>query len=117
MAASRGAVYVHVLQPNQYATSRTFTPEEAQVAVNAGSPFKPGAEQGYPALVRALDARRAAGSPWSEQDGTHLFDRESSKVYIDDCCHYTLRGYELLADFVADAVAAGWEASSATVRR
>ena len=46
-----------------------------------------------------------------------LFDRESSKVYIDDCCHYTLRGYELLADFVADAVAAGWEASSATVRR
>jgi hypothetical protein len=27
-------------------------------------------------------------------------------VYIDDCCHYTLRGNQLLADFIAKGVLA-----------
>jgi hypothetical protein len=116
MATANGAVYVHVLQPNQYATTRSFTPEEAAVALNAGSPFKAGAEQGYPALVRAMEARRTQAGASGEVDGTHLFDREPSKVYIDDCCHYTLRGYELLADAAASAVAAGWDAGAATRR-
>ena len=85
MATAQGAVYVHVLQPNQYATTRSFTKEEAAVALNAGSPFKAGAEGGYPALVRAMEGRRAGAGGAGEVDGTHLFDREPSKVYIDDC--------------------------------
>jgi hypothetical protein len=28
-------------------------------------------------------------------------------VYIDDCCHYTRRGYELLADLIAARAIAG----------
>ena len=91
--------------------------EEAAVALNAGSPFKAGAEGGYPALVRAMEARRAGAGGAGEVDGTHLFDREPSKVYIDDCCHYTLRGYELLADAAASAVAAGWGEAGAATRR
>ena len=37
-------------------------------------------------------------------DATGIFDREPSAVYIDDCCHYTLRGNQLLADAIARQV-------------
>ena len=37
-------------------------------------------------------------------DATRLFDDERALVYADDCCHYTLRGNELLADFVVRSV-------------
>jgi len=103
MLAARHVPYVHVLQPNQYATSRPFGPGEEKVALNPASPFKPGAEHGYPVLVSAAAAGRR--DPRTRVfDATYLFDREPAPVYIDDCCHYTLRGYELLADFIASAV-------------
>jgi hypothetical protein len=54
MLAARGARYVHLLQPNQYFTTRPFAPGEAEVALAADSPFKPGAERGYPALERLV---------------------------------------------------------------
>jgi len=103
MLAARRVPYVHVLQPNQYATTRSFGPDEAKVALNPDSPFKRGAEMGYPALVRAAVAG-SGDARTSVVDATHLFDREPSPVYIDDCCHYTLKGYSMLADFVAAAV-------------
>ena len=34
-------------------------------------------------------------------NATGIFDRESAAVYMDDCCHYTLRGNQLLADAIA----------------
>jgi hypothetical protein len=104
----QGIAYVHVLQPNQYATARRFSDAEAAVARNPASPFKLGAEQGYPRLLEALHAR-----PPTERifDGTAIFDSEAAPVYVDDCCHYTLRGNQLLAAFVARAVVTahpGW---------
>jgi hypothetical protein len=102
--ARQGATYVHVLQPNQYATERRFSDAEAKVALNPASPFKPGAEQGYPALVAAVGALPQATDPPHIFDATHVFDTEPSPVYVDDCCHYTKKGNELLADFVAQAV-------------
>ncbi len=101
----RNVPYVHVLQPNQYFTRRTFTADEARVALNPGSPFKTGAEQGYPALVRAAAALARQGV--TIVDATASFDREPAAVYIDDCCHYTRRGYELLADLIAARTLAG----------
>ena len=35
---------------------------------------------------------------------TGIFDREASAVYMDDCCHYTDRGYEILAEIIANRV-------------
>ena len=103
MLAARGARYVHVLQPNQYFTTRPFAPGESDVALLAASPFKPGAEQGYPELERvvARGAFKQAGVTFV--DGVHLFDAERGAVYIDNCCHYTRRGYEILADAIANA--------------
>ena len=100
----QGATYVHVLQPNQYATARRFNDAEAKAALNQASPFKPGAEQGYPALHAALAALPPEPDRPHIFDATRVFDAEAAPVYVDDCCHYTRRGNELLADFVANAV-------------
>jgi hypothetical protein len=101
--ARQGAAYVHVLQPNQYFSQRRFTEGERKVAINPASPFKPGAELGYPKLLAALSGSVAVdGSPVF--DATRLFDDERALVYADDCCHYTRRGNELLADFVVRSV-------------
>jgi hypothetical protein len=96
--AARGALYVHVLQPNQYFTTRRFGAAEARVARNPAQPFKVSVERGYPALER-----HAAQLQRSERfaDATTLFDHEDAAVYEDDCCHYTQRGNELMAAFVA----------------
>ena len=101
LLAARGVSYLHVLQPNQYFTRRTFSDAEARVALNKDTPFKRSVENGYPALERA-----AAMLAEKEQfvDGTTALDREPAPVYEDDCCHYTDRGYEVLADLIAERV-------------
>jgi hypothetical protein len=97
----RGVPYFHFLQPNQYFTTRRFDAAESKTALNPGSPFKPGAEQGYPALIAV--ARTLVGKePFF--NGVGIFDTEPSPVYLDDCCHYTLRGNTLLADFVSTSI-------------
>jgi hypothetical protein len=74
--------------------------------LTAESPFKPGAEQGYPALERVVASGAFAQAGVTFVDGVHLFDAERAPVYIDNCCHYTRRGYEILADAIARAVVA-----------
>ena len=98
MLEARGVRYVHVLQPNQYFTSRHFSEAEARIALNNDTAFKVTVEHGYPALERA-----AAGLRQKEHffDATAIFDAEPAAVYEDDCCHYTARGNEVLADFIA----------------
>jgi hypothetical protein len=104
--AARGARYVHVLQPNQYVTSRRFTDAEARVALNPASPFREAAA-GYPVLLRTAAAGALASRRVRFIDGTRLFDREPAAVYSDDCCHYTIRGNEVLADAIAAAIVGG----------
>lgn len=102
LLASQGAGYVHVLQPNQYHTRRAFSDDEVRVALSTESPFKEGAEKGYPFLVAELAS--SALENVTVVDGTGIFDRERSPVYLDNCCHYTLVGNEILADFIAASV-------------
>ena len=97
MLAARGVPYFHILQPNQYFTTRSFSAEEAKVARSNASPFKHGAEKGYPLLVNESEGLK---SRVNFLNATGIFDRESSAVYMDDCCHYTLRGNQLLADTI-----------------
>jgi hypothetical protein len=94
MLAARGVPYFHVLQPNQYFTTRTFSAEEARVARSDASPFRKAAQSGYPLLVAESETLT---SRVNFLNATGIFDRESAAVYIDDCCHYTLRGNQLLA--------------------
>jgi hypothetical protein len=103
LLTARGIPYVHVLQPNQYSTRRRFGADEAKVALSDASPFKRGAEHGYPALLAAAASAQLTKTV-AFLDGTAIFDREPTAVYIDDCCHYTLRGNQLLADYIANGV-------------
>ena len=103
MLVERGARYVHVLQPNQYYTQRSFTEAEARLALNEGTPFKPPVERGYPELQRAAAALQ---QHVRFLDATTAFDDEPSPVYQDDCCHYTQLGNERLAEFIAARVGA-----------
>lgn len=97
MLAARGVPYFHILQPNQYFTSRSFSAEEAKVARSDASPFRQGAEKGYPLLVKESEGLKTRVN---FLNATGIFDRESAAVYIDDCCHDTLRGNQLLADAI-----------------
>jgi hypothetical protein len=98
LLAARGIPYFHVLQPNQYYSTRVFGGAERKTAFNDASPFKAGAAGGYPFLEKALEP--------GALNGVHIFDAEPSPVYMDDCCHYTVTGNQLLADFIAREVAA-----------
>ena len=103
MLASLNVPYFHFLQPNQYYTTRRFSPEEARVAKDDASPFKRSVEQGYPVLTGPT----GAGSLKAKVrffDATHAFDTEPSAVYMDNCCHYTLAGNHRLADFIAASI-------------
>jgi hypothetical protein len=104
MLAARAVRYAHVLQPNQYYTSRAFSPEEARVARSDDTPFKPPVEKGYPLLQRAAAELRQTVQ---FIDATGAFDAEPMPVYQDDCCHYTQLGYERLAELIARRLTGG----------
>lgn len=97
---ARGVPYFHILQPNQYFTSRTFGNEEAKVARSAASPFKRSVEVGYPVLI-AESASGIQRRSVNFLNAVGIFDGEPAAVYLDDCCHYTLRGNQLLAQAIA----------------
>ena len=101
MLSERGVPYFHFLQPNQYFTNRPFGEPERTTALNPGSPFKEGAEKGYPALVAASSTLAAEERFFN---AVQIFYLEPLPVYIDDCCHYTLAGNQRLADFVSTSV-------------
>jgi hypothetical protein len=104
MLAARGVPYVHVLQPNQYFTKRPFSAEEAKVARSEASPFRKSAEKGYPVLV--AQAKSGALKTVNFFNAVDVFDREPSAMYIDDCCHYTLKGNQLLGRAIAQHILA-----------
>ena len=104
LLATRGITYVHVLQPNQYYSTRAFSTAEKTTAFNDGSPFKEGVANGYPLLEKALEP--------GALNAVHIFDTVRESVYVDDCCHYTSTGNRLLADFIAKAVLADARAAT-----
>jgi len=101
LAARRGA-YFHFLQPNQYYTTRRLSRDEAAVSRSEASPYKRSIEQGYPALAASAQSLLKANVRFF--DATHAFDQEPAPVYMDNCCHYTLTGNQVLADFIAASI-------------
>ena len=66
--------------------------------------FKPGAEKGYPVIAGEAASATLTRNHVSFFDATRIFDDEPTPVYMDNCCHYTLKGYEILADFIARSI-------------
>ncbi len=103
MLAARGASYVHVLQPNQYFSDRRFPPEEAAIALSDASPYRRSVEEGYPRLVAVGQSELKARNV-RFVDATRVLDREPAPVYMDNCCHYTRAGNDVLARFIAASI-------------
>lgn len=95
---SRGALFVHVLQPTVYdAGSKPLTGEEAR-QTEQSSLWMEGARLCYP-LLRASGAELArTGHPFV--DATRVFEHEERRTYVD-MCHLNELGNELLAALVA----------------
>ena len=103
MLAARGAIYAHVLQPNQYFSMRRFSAVEAATALSDASPYKRSVEDGYPLLVAAGRSELTAQNV-RFFDATRVLDREAEPVYMDNCCHYTRLGNHVLAEFIATSI-------------
>ena len=113
MLAPRGVAYFHFLQPNQYYSTRQFSPNEAGIALSEASPYKGSVEKGYPVLLAAARAG-LANTNVRFFDATHVFDRQQATMYMDDCCDYTLLGNRVLAEFIAASILAApgpWSAA------
>lgn len=104
IARSNGIRYIHVLQPNQYVpNSKKLTAWERAHAFVADHPYREGVDQGYQ-ILREL-GRDLSDYDVEFIDMTMLFKNYSETIYADNCCHYNRRGYEMMAERLAVAVA------------
>ncbi|MCC7046884.1 MAG: hypothetical protein IT562_09245 [Alphaproteobacteria bacterium] len=102
LARAQGAIYLHVIQPNQWwRESGDYRPIAADHIY--GWVIEP-VNKGYPALLARVPSLRAADV--EVLDATLLFkDQPGRAVYIDDCCHYTAEGNERLMSAIGAAIA------------
>jgi hypothetical protein len=98
-----GARYLHIIQPNQYFSSKPFAADERKIALSwqPSEPMRVGAENGYLLLDQRSELLAARGIV----SAIHLFDGETRPMYVDGCCHYTRDGETILARFVAGQIA------------
>jgi hypothetical protein len=103
LARSRGAHYIHFLQPNQYQKdSKVLSPEEIEQAFTPERRPHRYARLGYPLL-------RKRGVELREQevdfvDGSMVFEKITDTVYSDRCCHLNERGQEILSAFIVERI-------------
>jgi hypothetical protein len=106
LARERRIPYVHVLQPNQYVgDTKPLSDEERATAWQPDGRWARAAAAGYPFLRARSAELLAAGVEF--HDLTQLFAGHTETLYVDPCCHYNLRGNQLLVQAIAPLVAHG----------
>ncbi len=118
LAAERGAVYLHLLQPNQYVRgSKPLSAEEEAEFYDPRGPWAESIRRGYPLLKRRGRALRSAGVEY--HDLTKLFHSRQETLYRDTCCHLNVEGNRMLARSIATRIVRALEAqrgSGSTLR-
>jgi hypothetical protein len=111
LATSMDARYLHIVQPNQYASKHRFGPHETQIGLSRPptDAWRVGTQRGY-GLIQERQSVLAAHHIVS---AIGLFDAIDEEVFVDNCCHFNARGETLLSEFVAREVAAQLAAPSA----
>ena len=103
LCRANGIRYFHFLQPNQYvADSKTMGSVERARAYKEDAIYKPGVEQGYPLLIE--EGKKLLQSGVRFVDLTKVFIDIEEPVYIDDCCHLDVKGKQIVAAAVAQAI-------------
>ncbi len=101
---SRGIVYIHILQPNQYfEAGRTLTEEERKTAFREDHIYRPGVVSGYPMLLAAKDDLLEQDVNF--HDLTMIFHDIPRPIYQDDCCHPNKFGHGIIAKYIAQVIA------------
>jgi len=106
LCEAAGARYFHFLQPNHHLPgSKPLTRDEERLLASP-DPWTAAAKE---AVARAYPLFRAEGRRLREAgvrfvDLSGLFERETSTVFRDSCCHYNGKGYQLLGMALQDAV-------------
>jgi len=102
MAREAGAIYIHVLQPNQYFSEHMFSHREKEIALSDQSPYRRFIGNGYRRLLARGSTLRNQGVNFVS--AINIFDDTSEIVYADSCCHYNDFGNQILARFIANKI-------------
>ena len=90
------------MQPDLYSTHKLLTPEEAATKTRFTSAVH-GVENVYPHYRQDLETSLSALPNTSFVSMRDTFDRVGEPLFIDDC-HLADRGYQLLAEKIAQFV-------------
>lgn len=104
IAEQNGAIYIHVLQPNQYYSAKTFSTMERQIALRPKHPYSRAVKELYPVLIDRSEDLREEGVNFL--DATPVFDDIDSIIYADSCCHYNNEGNRILVDRIVREIEA-----------
>jgi hypothetical protein len=103
LAAANGAEFIQFLQPNQYlAGSKVLTEAERETAYAPGHAYERAVQASYPLLQQQGAQLQKAGVRFVDLTG--LFRNETQTIYRDWCCHVNQKGYEMVADAMAQAI-------------
>jgi hypothetical protein len=98
-----GIRYYHFLQPNQYVPgSKEMGPGEKAIAYLEEVPTRDPVLQAYPLLRREGQDLVRQGIHF--RDMTMVFAGIKEQTYVDNCCHYTQRGNDVLAAAIAQSI-------------
>ena len=96
--------YFQFLQPNQYYSSKEFNVELSEEIYSKESPFLEKVQIGYPLLRKAGKDLNRKGIHF--KDLSTLFEPPSDVVYVDNCCHLSVRGNNEVANVIATYILA-----------
>jgi hypothetical protein len=103
LAKNNQILYLHYLQPNQYFQgSKHLTNNEKNIAFNNNHPYKKGVELIYPKLIEKGKELTQKGVLFN--DLTMLFKNINDDIYIDDCCHYNNKGFQLITNKIVNSI-------------
>jgi hypothetical protein len=106
MAKAFHIPYLHMLMPNQYFTKAHFNDEERARLLNMTmAPV----QSLVPDYYKAFEKR---GPEFAQHgvdflDGTNLMDDSDASVFFDNCCHFTEKGYAIMARAMAERIVRG----------
>ena len=103
-----GIKYLQILQPNQYVEgSKELSAHEKNVAYKPNSPWAKIVTKGYNLFRqegKKLKQVKNNNKNLLFKDMTMIFKDNKEDLYFDDCCHFNLKGNEILAQEVAQII-------------